>query len=158
MFQITITANSDGPDNIVLLIHDQDHYLPGCTFLFGTECVFLSGAFDVGIGMEYHLLLTETHHRATRDNPCEESPSANGNLHKCVINAIQEKMGCKIKSLSSGDSRLPHLPQCQTRHQIEDYVSAIRSLETHSAKSLYNSTGCKANCLQKAWQPVFKGN
>ena len=152
-FQIMIDIDSEGLDDIRVCLHAKNQFIPVWNFLFGTQCLYFSSATNTGI--DYQLTLTRTHQLDTLDNPCTEDTVS---VKDCVLSAIQENIGCRVKVLSRNVSSLSHLPLCQTTDQISEYWASIVNLSHHSPRSLYASTGCKAPCTRNTWMPGFRGN
>lgn len=149
-------VNASSIEGIFLCLHDKTHYIPGWNSLFDTQCIYAQAAPDQKITKEYELKLVERHKLDMEDNPCESKELGSGKM--CILEAIQNEIGCRVKVLSKNMSSMSHLNQCTTGEQIGKYGATLLKITNQSQKSLYNLTGCKAPCSQNKWIPVFTGN
>ena len=126
-------------------------YVPNSVSLFGNAEIMLTTrgkARDSSAGewvAQYAYLDIKKTRRKYLNRPSLPcTKSLNPNVTACIIEYIQEKVGC---SANIQGIQTSHAPPCKTRHQFKEYVYMLsKQLQYADDAKVYDMTGCLSSC------------
>ena len=126
--------------------------IPNMVKAFGSQSIEFEFLFQSDI----RLRIAKSHVKALDQpsQPCNQDTKFL-NTSACIAKFIEEKMGCGIRMLGSGESEKP---LCSSGPELMNLSKIFEGLKHADDKYIYEKTGCLASCDRYEYQGFHRSD